>query len=59
MVKNLNNMQTRFGLSINREYDVATVLAAPYDFRLSPDKLESRDLFFTKMKTRFVWFGLV
>ncbi len=33
-------------------YDVSTLLALPYDFRLSPSRLESRDRYFSRMMKR-------
>eukprot|EP00053_Salpingoeca_punica_P018375 m.179848 g.179848 ORF g.179848 m.179848 type:complete len:1076 (+) comp17417_c0_seq2:281-3508(+) len=32
-------------------YDANSIVAMPYDWRLSPDKMEERDAFFTKAKT--------
>jgi hypothetical protein len=39
-------------------YDVSTLLAMPYDFRLSPDRLESRDRYFSRLKRRCARPGL-
>ncbi|KAL7566193.1 hypothetical protein ACA910_011267 [Epithemia clementina (nom. ined.)] len=39
-------------LSDNLGYDVGSIVGFPYDWRLSPDKLESRDGFFTYMRRR-------
>ena len=39
-------------LSDNLGYDVGSIIGFPYDWRLSPDKMEERDGFFTFMRRR-------
>jgi len=39
-------------LSDNLGYDVSTIVGFPYDWRLSPDKMEERDGFLTLMRRR-------
>lgn len=39
-------------LADNLGYDVSSIVGLPYDWRLSPDKLEERDGFLTLMKKR-------
>ena len=36
----------------NLGYDVSSIVALPYDWRLSPDKLESRDGFLTHTRRK-------
>ena len=39
-------------LADNLGYDVTSIVALPYDWRLSPDKMESRDGFLTLMRKK-------
>lgn len=39
-------------LADNLGYDVTSIVALPYDWRLSPDKMESRDGFLTMMRMK-------
>ena len=39
-------------LAENLGYDVSSIVALPYDWRLSPDKLESRDGFLTQTRRK-------
>lgn len=39
-------------LADNLGYDVTNLIGFPYDWRLSPDKMEERDGFLTSMRRR-------
>jgi hypothetical protein len=39
-------------LADNLGYDVSNIIGLPYDWRLSPDKMEQRDGFLTMMRRR-------